>query len=240
MIKKSPYKRILLKLSGESLTGDNASCALDHTSVVHIGSVIVELHHLGLEMGVVIGGGNIFRGAQANQFGFKKTPADHIGMLATAINGLALAQVISSMGRPVRVMSAISLGSIAEPYNWTVAQSYLKDGYIVIFVGGTGNPYFTTDTAAALRAVEVDAEMIIKATTVDGVFDKDPKKHKDAKIFKTLTFQHVLENRLAVMDATAIAMCQENNIPIHVINLSSREALIGAAYGEDQGTIIRG
>jgi uridylate kinase len=161
-------------------------------------------------------------------------------MLATAINGLALAQVISSMGRPVRVMSAISLGSIAEPYNWTVAQSYLKDGYIVIFVGGTGNPYFTTDTAAALRAVEVDAEMIIKATTVDGVFDKDPKKHKDAKIFKTLTFQHVLENRLAVMDATAIAMCQENNIPIHVINLSSREALIGAAYGEDQGTIIRG
>lgn len=238
---KPSYQRILLKLSGEALTGHGSSGGLDHIACAHIASLIIELHKLGIVLGIVVGGGNIFRGTQAEQFGFKKTPADHIGMLATAINGLALAQVISSMGCEARVMSAIAVGSIIEPYNWTIAQNYLNEKKVVIFVGGTGNPYFTTDTAAALRAVEMDAEAMIKATTVGGVFDKDPKKHPNAKIFKTLTFQEALEDPLIkVMDKTAIALCQENKIPIHVVNLSSKEAILGVAFGKTIGTVIGG
>ncbi len=231
------YKRVLLKLSGEALSS-GAAGSLDHEACRHIASCIVDMHKLGIEIGIVVGGGNIFRGNQAGLFGFKKTPADHIGMLATAINGITLSQMIASMGCPARVMSAVNLGSMVEPYNWRIAQSYIRKQKILIFVSGTGNPYFTTDTCAALRAAEMDADVVLKATKVDGVYDKDPKQHADAKIFKHLNYDQVLESRLNVMDATAVALCRENEIPIHVVNLFDKEALLGAAQGKDYGTIV--
>ncbi len=231
------YRRILLKLSGEALVGKQGY-GIDYPACQEICDTIKEIQDLGIEVGVVIGGGNIFRGSHATQFGFERTPADHIGILATCINGLALHQVLLSMGAKVRVMSSRNFDGIIEPYNWSQANWYLMKGVIVIFVGGTGNPYFTTDTAAALRASEIGAEVVIKATKVDGVYDKDPKKYADAKKFERLSYDDALGLDLKVMDAAAVALCRENEIEIRVVDLFSREEVLKTITKRVGGTLI--
>lgn len=231
------YKRILLKLSGEALVGKQGY-GIDYAACQEVADTIKEIQDSGIEMGIVIGGGNIFRGSHATQFGFERTPADHIGILATCINGLALHQVLHSMGSKVRVMSSRNFDGIIEPYNWQQAHWYLMKGVIVIFVGGTGNPYFTTDTAAALRASEMGADVLVKATKVDGVYDKDPKQNGDAKKFDKLSYEDALGLDLKVMDGTAVALCRENGIEIRVVDLFSREEVIRAVTKREGGTLI--
>ena len=231
------YKRVLLKLSGESLKGVHPG-VIDPLATNHIASDIYEIYQLGVQLGVVIGGGNIFRGNLAKHFGFARTPADHVGMLATTINGLILGQVLSTMGCKVRVMSALNFDGIVEPYNWAHALHALDKGQIVIFVGGTGNPYFTTDTTAAMRASEIEAEVLLKGTKVDGIYDKDPEMYKEAVKRDRLTYDEVLTQNLHVMDATAIALCRESRIPIHVFNLFQKGALLKAITERKGGTLV--
>lgn len=234
------YRRLLLKLSGESLKGEG-ECGLSHTACQSIAREIKEVHDLDVEIGVVIGGGNIFRGAQAREFGFARTPADHIGMLATAINGLTLQQSLVQSGCPARVMSARPCDGVIETYDWNRAREYITNKEVVIFVGGTGNPYFTTDTAAALRASEIEADILLKATKVDGVYTMDPTQHPEkATKYEALTYREALMNHLQVMDATAIALCRENSIPIYVFNLFSTGALLNAVCHGRGGSIIQG
>jgi uridylate kinase len=233
------YKRILLKLSGEALMGDS-KFGFERSACDHIARSIKEVHDAGIEIGIVVGGGNVFRGAQAEHFGFARTPADHIGMLATTINGLVLQQSLSAVGVESRVMSAISTDTIVENYNWAHANHSLQRKTPVIFVGGTGNPYFTTDTAGALRASEMKADVLLKATKVDGIYDDDPKKNPKAVKYKTLTYVEALSKNLKVMDATAIALCRENNIPIYVFNLFESGALLEAVSEAKRGTIVEG
>lgn len=211
---------------------------IDHKACAHIAESICEIHALGVQMGVVIGGGNIFRGNMAKQFGFARTPADHVGMLATTINGLILGQILSEKGCKTRVMSALNFDGIVETYNWNEAIRFLESGVVVIFVGGTGNPYFTTDTAAAMRASEIEADVLLKGTKVDGVYDKDPIAHPDALKSDRLTFSEVLMKNLSVMDGTAIALCRESNIPIHVFNLFEQGALLKAVTEKKGGTLV--
>ena len=234
---QSAYKRILLKLSGESLKGEKPG-VIDHVACNQIAEEICEIYHLGVQIGVVVGGGNIFRGNMAGQFGFARTPADHVGMLATTINGLILGQVLSTKGCKTRVMSAMNFDGIVETYNWTHALHSLDKGHVVIFVGGTGNPYFTTDTTAAMRASEIEAEVLLKATKVDGIYNKDPKKYPDAVMSEHLTFSEVLAEDLHVMDSTAIALCRESDIPIHVFNLFEKGSLLRAVTEKKGGTIV--
>lgn len=236
-MKKAAYRRVLIKLSGESLKGETPG-VVDHVACDFIADAILELYELGIQIGLVIGGGNIFRGTQAQVFGFARTPADHVGMLATTINGLILGQVLSVKGCRTRIMSALNFDGIVEPYNWSHAQHSLEKGHIVIFVGGTGNPYFTTDTSAALRASEIEAEVLLKATKVDGIYDKDPMKYPDAVKMDKLTFGEVLARDLHVMDQTAVAMCRVNRIPIHVVNLFSKGALLEAICNKTGGTRV--
>jgi uridylate kinase len=239
LAKKPSYKRILLKLSGEALMGEG-KFGVEHKASKSIAAAVKEIHSMGVQIGIVVGGGNIFRGSQAQEFGFSRTPADHIGMLATTINGLILQQSLASLGCESHVMSAFETDSIIEKYNWQAALAYLKKGAIVIFVGGTGNPYFTTDTAAALRASEIDADVLIKATKVDGVYDKDPLKHKKAIHFPRLSYTDVLNKKLNVMDSTAIALCRDNEIPIHVVNLFKKGALLAAVCEKKGGSLVTG
>ncbi|NGX50325.1 MAG: Uridylate kinase [Chlamydiae bacterium] len=234
---QSAYKRILLKLSGESLKGESPG-VIDHVACDQIADAICEVYELGVQIGVVIGGGNIFRGNMAEQFGFARTPADHVGMLATTINGLILGQVLTTKGCTTRVMSALNFDGIVEPYNWTHALHSLNKGQIVIFVGGTGNPYFTTDTTAAMRASEIEAEVLLKATKVDGIYDKDPMKYPDAVKSERLTYADVLTQNLHVMDSAAIALCRDNKIPIHVFNLFEKGALLNAVIEKSGGTFV--
>ncbi|MEM8727590.1 MAG: UMP kinase [Chlamydiota bacterium] len=234
---KPPYKRVLLKLSGESLKGESGG-VIDHTACAQIADSICEIYRLGVQIGVVIGGGNIFRGNMAEQFGFARTPADHVGMLATTINGLILGQILSEKGCDTRVMSALNFDGIVETYNWNHALYSLGKGYVVIFVGGTGNPYFTTDTTAAMRASEIEAEVLLKGTKVDGVFDKDPMRNRDAVKSDRLTFSEALMRNPNVMDGTAIALCRESDIPIHVFNLFEQGALLKAITEKKGGTLI--
>ncbi len=234
---KSPYKRVLLKLSGEALKGENPG-VIDHIACNQIADAICEVYQLGIQIGVVVGGGNIFRGNMAEQFGFARTPADHVGMLATTINGLILGQVLSEKGCTTRVMSALNFDGIVEPYNWNHALHSLDKGHIVVFVGGTGNPYFTTDTTAAMRASEIEAEVLLKATKVDGIYDKDPKKHSDAIKRDHLTYSDVLTKNLNIMDGTAIALCRESGIPIHVFNLFEKGAFLRAVTEKKGGTLV--
>ncbi len=237
---KPHYHRLLLKLSGESLKGDQ-EFGLSPQACTHIAQSIKEIHDLGVEIGIVIGGGNIFRGAQAKEFGFERTPADHIGMLATAINGITLQQTLNGLGCSSRVMSARHFDSVIETYNWKQAILALESREVVIFVGGTGNPYFTTDTAAALRASEIKADILLKATKVDGVYNLDPLEYPDkATKYDELTYREALMNHLQVMDATAIALCRENGIPICVFDLFSKGALINAVCRQGGGSIIKG
>jgi len=233
---QKPYKRVLLKLSGECLK--NSSDVIDHEACGFIADSICEVYKLGIEMGIVVGGGNIFRGNMAEQFGFARTPADHVGMLATTINGLILGQILSEKGCKVRVMSALNFDGIVECYNWSHAMHSLKKGQIVIFVGGTGNPYFTTDTTAAMRASEIEAQVLFKGTKVDGVYDSDPVVNKDAMKIDKISFSEVLQKNLKVMDATAIALCRENHIPIHVFDLFKEGALKKAILEKNGGTIV--
>jgi uridylate kinase len=236
---KAAYKRVLLKLSGEALMGDQ-KFGMEHTACQKVAALIKEVYNLGVQIGIVIGGGNIFRGTQAEAFEFKRTPADHIGMLATTINGLILQQSLASMGIDSHVMSALNTDSIVETYDWHQAMRLLGENDIVIFVGGTGNPYFTTDTAAALRASEIEAEVVLKATKVDGIFDKDPMKYSSATKFSRLSYSEVFAKHLKVMDPMAIALCRENGIPIHVFNLFKKGALLKAVIEKKGGSLVTG
>lgn len=211
---------------------------IEHQASLLIAQSIKEVHALGIQVGIVVGGGNIFRGNQAAAFGFARTPADHIGMLATVINGLALQQTLAALGVESRVMSALNTDSIVEPYHWGHALHSLQKGTIVIFVGGTGNPYFTTDSAAALRASEIQAEVLLKGTKVDGIFSDDPKTNPKAVKFERLTYSEVLTKELNVMDATAIALCRENHIPIRVFNLFEKGAMLKAVTGQKIGSLV--
>lgn len=237
-MKKSGYKRIILKLSGEALQGDTGY-GISTGVLDRISRELKDVVKSGVEVAVVVGGGNIFRGIKASAKGMDRASADYMGMLATVINALAMQDSLEKIGLPTRVMSAIEMKAIAEPYIRRRASRHLEKGRIVIFAAGTGNPYFTTDTAAALRAMETHSDAILKATRVDGIYDKDPEKHKDAKMFDELTYLDVLKNNIQIMDATAISLCMENNLPIIVFNLMVDGNILKAAKGKKVGTIVR-
>ncbi|HCB01536.1 MAG TPA: UMP kinase [Anaerolineae bacterium] len=231
------YKRILLKLSGEAL-GGSMGYGIDVDEAEAIASRIKEVREMGVDVAVVIGAGNLWRGKQGLERGMDRSTADYMGMLATVMNAMALMDALERIGVYTRVMSAIEMRAIAEPYIRRRAIRHLEKGRVVIFGAGTGNPFFSTDTAAALRASEIDAELVIKATKVDGVYDADPKKNPDAKKFDTLSYIEVLNRRLEVMDSTAITHCMENKMPIMVLNLWDSKALISALKGEQVGTLV--
>jgi uridylate kinase len=236
MIKKP--KRVVLKISGEALMGRLKS-GIDPEVNVSVARQIKEARKGGTEIAVVIGGGNIFRGLTAAASGMDRSTADYMGMLATMLNGLALQDALEKEGVQTRVLTAIEIRQLAELYIRRRAVRHLEKGRVVIFVCGTGNPYFTTDTAAALRAVEINAELILKATKVDGVYSKDPVKNKDAKKYKELTYIEVLRKNLRVMDATAVSLCMENKLPIVVFNINRKGNIKKAVNGEKIGTVIR-
>jgi uridylate kinase len=231
------FKRILLKLSGEVLAGEGGF-GIDQERLHSMAREVAEVAQAGVQVGLVVGGGNFFRGVQAAAKKMDRVTADHMGMLATVINSLALQDALERQGVPTRVMTAITIPSVAEPYIRRRAIRHLEKGRIVIFAAGTSNPYFSTDTGATLRALEVHAEVVAKATGVDGVYDKDPRKHPDAVMFETVTFHEVLANSLAVMDASAVAMCRENKLPIRVFNLRTTGNIMRMAMGEPVGTLI--
>jgi len=234
------YKRVLLKLSGEALIG-GGEWGIDHDVLNGICRQVIAAKKLGVEIALVIGGGNIMRGAiEAKREGVDRSTADHMGMLATVINALALQNALEHMGTFTRVMSAIEMHQVAESYIRRRAVRHLEKGRMVIFAAGTGNPYFTTDTAAALRAMEIGADVLVKATKVDGVFTADPVKDPKARRFSELTYLEVLKRRLAVMDTTAISLCMDNNLPIVVFNLNKPGNLLRLIRGERVGTLVQG
>ena len=232
-----PYKRVLLKLSGEMLVGEQMM-GIQPDVIGRFADEIKDLHSTGVEIALVIGGGNIFRGLAGASRGMDRTHADYMGMLATVINGLALQDALEARGVYTRVMSAISVNEICEPYIRRRAMRHLEKGRVVIFAGGTGNPYFTTDTAAALRAAEIQADVILKATKVDGVYDRDPVLHDDAVRFDSVTYLEVLQRGLKVMDSTAVSLCMDNDIPIVVFNLSQEGNIRRVLEGEEIGTRV--
>jgi uridylate kinase len=231
------FKRILLKLSGEALMG-SAGFGIDPAVLESIAADIAELRALGVEVAVVIGGGNIFRGLAASAHGMDRASADYMGMLATVMNSLALQDALERGGINTRVQSAIAMQELCEPYIRRRAMRHLEKGRVVIFAAGTGNPYFTTDTAASLRAMEIHAEVLMKATKVDGVYDKDPVKHSDAKKFHRLTYLDVLQRNLKVMDSTAISLCRDNKLAIIVFDLHTRGNIRRIVQGESIGTLV--
>ena len=231
------YRRILLKLSGEALMGDTGY-GIDPAVIKRIAEEIQDLREAGAEIAIVIGGGNIFRGAGLAAGGIDRVTADHMGMLATIINSLALQDSLEQMGMYARVMSAIKINQVCEDYIRRRAIRHLEKGRVVIFAAGTGNPFFTTDSAASLRAVEVDADLLIKATKVDGVYTADPKQDKSASRYDRLSYDEVIEKKLGVMDATAVVLCRENNMPLRVLDMMRPGALMRAARGLDEGTLV--
>jgi uridylate kinase len=233
----SGYKRVLLKLSGEALAG-GTPFGIHADRVKELAHEIADVAGSGVQTGIVVGGGNIFRGVAAAAQKMDRVTADHMGMLATVINSLALSDALEQIGIPTRVMSAIEMHQVAEPYIRRRAIRHLEKGRIVIFAAGTSNPYFSTDTAATLRALEIKAEVIAKATRVDGVYDKDPLKHSDAVKFEKVTYLEVLSKGLGVMDATSIAMCRDNRLPIIVFNLNTHGNIMRMTAGEPVGTLI--
>ncbi|MFC2159481.1 UMP kinase [Actinomycetota bacterium] len=234
---ESKYKRVLLKISGEALLGDEGH-GIDPVITAGIAVQIKEVVEMGVEMAVVIGGGNFWRGTSASANGMDRNTADHIGMLATIMNALGLQNALEKIGVFTRVQTAISMQEVAEPFIRRRAVRHLEKKRVVIFAGGTGNPYFTTDTAAALRALEINAEIIFKATKVDGVYDKDPLKYKDAKKYDRLSHIEVLNKNLRVMDSTAISLCRENNLPIIVFDLTMPGNIKGVIMGKKIGTLV--
>ena len=233
------YKRILLKISGEVLTGER-DYGIDPEVMHAIAEEIQELRDLGVDVAIVIGGGNIFRGMAASSQGMDRASADYMGMLATVMNGLALQDALEKMGIQTRLQTAIEMRAIAEPYIRRRAIRHIEKGRVVIFAAGTGNPYFTTDTTASLRAMEIGADVILKATKVDGVYDADPLLHENARKFEELTYLDVLKSQLKVMDATAISLCMDHQIPIIVFNLRERGNIKRVVLGEPVGTKVRG
>jgi uridylate kinase len=231
------YHRILLKLSGEALGGDVGS-GIDPTRGLDIARRVKEVREMGVDVAIVIGAGNLWRGKVGLSSGMDRATADYMGMLATVMNALALMDALESVGVMTRVQSAIEMRSVAEPYIRRRAIRHLEKGRVVIFGGGTGNPYFSTDTAAALRAMEIDADVLIKATKVDGVYDSDPEKNPNAVKFDHLTYIDTINRRLEVMDTTAITLCMENKLPILVLNLWDEKALRGVLVGEKVGTLV--
>ncbi|MDI6763673.1 MAG: UMP kinase [Thermodesulfobacteriota bacterium] len=238
-MKKTPYKRILLKISGEVLTGEGGF-GIDPSVIRQIAGEIKEVKTLGVDIAIVIGGGNIFRGVAASSMGMDRVSADHMGMLATILNGIALQDALEKMGVQTRLQTAIEMRELAEPFIRRRAIRHLEKGRVVIFAGGTGNPYFTTDTTASLRAMEIGAEAILKATKVDGVYDADPMVNRKARKYDELTYLDVLKKRLKVMDATAISLCMDHQIPIIVFNLKKKGNIRRVILGEKVGTKVRG
>jgi uridylate kinase len=233
------YRRVLLKLSGESFMG-NLSSGIDPEVVEVVAGEIREVAALGVQLGIVIGGGNIFRGMTASAKGMDRTTADYMGMLATVINSLALQSALEHVGVPTRVQTAIEMREIAEPFIQRRAVRHLEKGRVVIFAAGTGNPYFTTDTAATLRAVEIKADIILKATKVDGVYDRDPVKYADAVMYEKISYIEVLTKNLKVMDASAISLCRDNGLPLNVFNLQKAGNIKRVICGEPVGTMVGG
>ena len=233
------YRRALLKLSGEALAGGKGG-GLDYQVVEALAEEIKKVHALGVHLGVVVGGGNIIRGAMASREGLDRVSADYMGMLATVINALALQDALERAGCPTRVMTAIEIRQVAEPYIRRRAMRHLDKGNLVIFAAGTGNPFFSTDTAAALRAVEIGAQALFKATKVEGIYDRDPVRHEGAQLFAKMTYDHFLANKIGVMDQTAVTLCRENKLPIRVFKLAARGNILRVCMGETIGTIVEG
>ena len=231
------HKRILLKLSGEALMGDDAF-GINRATIVRIVDEVAEVIKLGVEVAVVIGGGNIFRGVAGGSVGMDRATADYMGMLATVMNSLALADTMQKAGVTARVMSAIAIDQVVEPYVRPKALQYLEEGKVVVFAAGTGNPFFTTDTAAALRGAEIGAEMVLKATKVDGVYTADPKKDPSATRYAALSFDEAISKNLGIMDATAFALCRDQKLPVKVFSIFKNGALKRVVMGEDEGTLV--
>ena len=231
------HRRVLVKLSGEALMGD-ADYGIDPAFIKRLAAEIRAMRETGTEVAIVIGGGNIFRGAGLARAGMDRVTADHMGMLATVMNSLALQDALESIGVFVRVLSAIRINQVCEDYIRRRAVRHLEKGRVVIFAAGTGNPFFTTDSAASLRAIEVEADLLVKATKVDGVYDSDPMKNPGARRYDRLTYDQVLDGRLGVMDATAIVLCRDHDLPLRVVDLNEPGALLRAARGEDVGTLV--
>ncbi len=235
---KAKYRRVLLKISGEALAGGKPF-GIDPVTVISICKQVREIVKLGVQVGLVIGGGNIFRGQVGERGGIDRVTGDQMGMLATIINSLALQDALEKLDVNTRVLSAIEIQKVAEPFIRRRAVRHLEKGRVVIFAAGTGNPYFSTDTAAALRAIEIGADIIMKATQVDGIYSADPKKHAGAKRFKSLTFQEVFQRRIKVMDATAFTLCEENKLPVLVFDLHKNGNIRRAVQGEEIGTLVK-
>lgn len=238
-MERTKYRRILLKLSGEALMGDKVY-GIDPATVSYMAGEIREIYRRGIEIAVVIGGGNIFRGVEGSVRGMERASADYMGMLATVINALALQNALEKIGVHTRVQSAIEMQELAEPYIRRKAMRHLEKGRVVIFAAGTGNPYFTTDTAAALRAMEIGAEIILKATKVDGVYSSDPMKDPKAVKYRTITYMDVLRRGLSVMDSTAISLCMDNSLPIVVFNVREKGNVLKIVQGKRIGTFVGG
>lgn len=232
------YRRALLKLSGEALAGERGF-GLDFGAIKRLADEIQDVHTFGVQLGVVVGGGNIVRGIEASKQGMDRVSADYMGMLATVINSLALQEMLEQKSVETRVMTAIRMEELAEPYIRRRAQRHLEKGRVLLFAGGTGNPFFSTDSAAVLRALEIEANVLIKATSVDGVYTADPKKVADAKFIPELTFQEALVQNLRVMDANAFGLCRENSLPIIVMNVNRRGSVARVLHGERLGTIVQ-
>ncbi len=232
------HKRMMLKLSGEALCGVPGGFGVQPETLADIAAELAEVAQLGVELAVVIGGGNIFRGLKGSAAGMDRASADHMGMLATVINGIALQDALEKLRLDTRVLSALEIRQVAEPYIRRRAIRHLEKGRVVIFVAGTGNPYFSTDTAAALRAMEIQAEVLLKATKVEGIYDKDPVTHENATMFRRLSYDRFLNERIGVMDSTAVTLCRENRLPIRVVKLARRGNIKRVALGEDVGTLV--
>ena len=234
---KPAYKRVLLKLSGEALMGDDAY-GINRETIDRITGEVKEVTNLGVEVGVVIGGGNIFRGVAPGAAGMDRATADYMGMLATVMNALALQDAMRRQGLRSRVLSALNIEQVAEPYIRGKAMRYLEEGRVVIFAAGTGNPFFTTDTAAALRGMEMNVDIVLKATKVDGVYTDDPKIHPDAMRYQRISFDEAIVKKLKVMDATALTLCRDQKLPICVFSIFKSGALTRVVLGEDEGTLV--
>ena len=234
---ETAHKRVLLKLSGEALMGDDAF-GINRGTIVRIAEEVAEVIRLGVQVAVVIGGGNIFRGVAGGSVGMDRATADYMGMLATVMNSLALADTMDKVGLTARVMSAIAIEQVVEPYVRPKALQYLEEGKVVVFAAGTGNPFFTTDTAAALRGAEIGAEVVIKATKVDGVYTADPKKDPNAQRYNQISFDQAISQNLGIMDATAFALCRDQKLPIKVFSIFKSGALKRVVLGQDEGTLV--
>jgi uridylate kinase len=232
------FKRVMLKLSGEALAGTEGGFGIDPATLLTLAGEVAEAHAMGAECGVVIGGGNIFRGLKGHGQGMDRSTADYMGMLATVINSLALQDTLERLKVPTRVLSALEIRQVAEPYIRRRAVRHLEKGRVVIFAAGTGNPFFSTDTAAALRSMEIGASLLCKATKVEGVYDKDPQTHPDAVMYRRLDYDRCLSERIGVMDSTAITLCRENKLPIRVFALLKRGNIKRVLSGEDVGTLV--